>query len=99
MGKYIYLVRFEEDGDAELDCAFDTFAKAKKAVMRIFTKLSFECPNFQDLILVNEDTKNERAEFKFNAFGEDANKMINPYLYIYVERITYNCLPDYILKE
>ena len=38
--KFIWVVHFEEANFNDLDCAFDTFEKAKEAVQTIFDKVS-----------------------------------------------------------
>ena len=45
--KFIWVVHFEEADFNDLDCAFDSFEKAKEAVQTIFDKVSAINPAWQ----------------------------------------------------
>ena len=91
--KFIWTVHFEEADFTDLDCAFDTFEKAKEAVQTIFDKVSAVNPAWQNFKLEDEDTENEWAVYTFDYVDEDAHLLVNPHIDIVVAPIPYNSLP------
>lgn len=91
--KFIWVVHFEEADFTDLDCAFDTFEKAKEAVQTIFDKVSAVNPAWQNFELEDEDTENEWAVYTFDYVDEDAHLLVNPHIDIVVAPIPYNSLP------
>ena len=53
--KFIWVVHFEESDFTDLDCAFNTFEKAKEAVQLIFDKGQVVIIACQNLMLDYED--------------------------------------------
>lgn len=91
--KFIWVVHFEEADFTDLDCAFDTFEKAKEAVQTIFGKVSAVNPAWQNFKLEDEDTENEWAVYTFDYVGEDAHLLKNSHIDIVVAPVPYNSLP------
>ena len=91
--KFIWVVHFEEADFTDLDCAFDTFEKAKEAVQTIFGKVSAVNPAWQNFKLEDEDDENEWAVYTFDYVGEDAHLLANPHIDIVVAPVPYNSLP------
>ena len=91
--KFIWVVHFEEADFTDLDCAFDTFKKAKEAVQTIFDKVSAVNPAWQNFKLEDEDDENEWAVYTFDYVGEDACLLANPHIDIVVAHVPYNSLP------
>ena len=89
--KFIWTVHFEEADFTDLDCAFDTFEKAKEAVQTIFDKVSAVNPAWQNLMLDDEDVENECAVYTFDYVDENAHSVEN--IKIIVAPIPYNSLP------
>lgn len=91
--KFIWIVHFEEDDFTDLDCAFDTFEKAKEAVQTIFDKVSAVNPEWQNFKLEDEDDENGWAVYTFDYVDEDAHLLVNPHIDIVVAPVPYNSLP------
>lgn len=91
--KFIWVVHFEEADFNDLDCAFDSFEKAKEAVQTIFDKVSTVNPAWQNLMLDDEDIETEWAVFSFDYVGEDAKFLLKPNVGITVFPAPYNSLP------
>ena len=91
--KLIWVVHFEESDFTDLDCAFNSFEKAKEAVQTIFGKVSAVNPAWQNFKLEDEDTENEWAVYTFDYVGEDAHLLKNSHIDIVVAPIPYNSLP------
>lgn len=91
--KFIWVVHFEEADFTDLDCAFDTFEKAKEAVQTIFDKVSAVNPAWQNLMLDDEDIEREWAVYSFDYIGEDAKYLLKPNIGITVFPAPYNSLP------
>lgn len=90
--KFIWVVHFEESDFTDLDCAFDSFEKAKEAVQTIFDKISAVNPAWQNLTVDNEDVENKWAVYSFNYVGEDAKYLLKSNIGITVFPIPYNPL-------
>lgn len=88
--KFIWVVHFEEADFTDLDCAFDTFEKAKEAVQTIFDKVSAVNPAWQNLMLDDEDAEYEWAIYTFDYVDENAHSVEN--IEIIVAPIPYNSL-------
>lgn len=91
--KFIWVVHFEEADFNDLDCAFDSFEKAKEAVQTIFDKVSAVNPAWQNLMLDDEDIETEWAVFSFDYIGEDAKFLLKPNVGITVFPCPLNSLP------
>lgn len=91
--KFIWVIDFRECDFQDLNCAFDTFEKAKAGVQEIFDKVSAVNPAWQNLMLDDEDIENEWAVFSFDYVGEDAKFLLKPNVGITVFPAPYNSLP------
>ena len=91
--KFIWVVHFEEADFTDLDCAFDTFEKAKEAVQTIFDKVSAVNPAWQNLMLDDEDVENECAVYTFDYIKKNAKFLLKSGVGITVSPIPYNSLP------
>lgn len=91
--KFIWVVHFEEADFTDLDCAFDTFEKAKEAVQTIFNKVSAVNPAWQNLMLDDEDVETKWAVYSFDYIGEDAKFLLKSNVGITVSPVSYNSLP------
>ena len=85
--KFIWVVHFEEHDFNDLDCAFDTFEKAKEAVLTIFNKVSTLNSAWQNLELEDEILDCEWASYTFDYIGEDAKFLKNPKIGITVSPV------------
>lgn len=90
--KFIWLVDFRECDFQELNCAFDSFEKAKNAVQEIFSRVSAVNPAWQNLEMDICDEEQEWAVYKFDYIGEDADLLTNEHQEIDIYPISFNSL-------
>ncbi len=91
--KFIWAVHFEEADFSDLDCAFDSFEKAKAGVQEIFDKVSAVNPAWQNLETEICDDEQQWAVYKWDYIGEDADLLTNEHQEIDIFPIPLNSLP------
>lgn len=91
--KFIWVIDFRECDFQELNCAFDTFEKAKAGVQEIFDKVSAVNPAWQNLETEICDDEQQWAVYKWDYIGEDADLLTNEHQEIDIFPIPFNSLP------